>query len=385
MKEIIEKMFGHPISFRSRDHRVAELVRKRTTTDDELFAAQFLDWPVRGLEKDTPRPQEVRFRNFAGLFTIAYVRQDTPEREIHLNRLLLSPVGSLIGAVSSRQAWARLHDVIEGIDLFESRLLSPRIEITLLAIGALCFASSYRYAAASSLVKLFASSIADEVGQEHIHLMQTKDGDQSFARAAFQAAAKDAVNNSPPLTRAAIEAAQLIDVLLTWMPRDYFGADHEIQARLHNLMVRGYPAWGRLPQTKDELWAALYDMGVKAPAMDGFRGNFLANAIEQWLSFPGREALHQTFRKHSRLLIGHTAPPVAEINIGLNATRSNEVLKDYWLDCLPAAFGDLLIKYGDSRGRQKMGFSNEPDILGLPSPLRPADEAPPTPTGGLRT
>lgn len=370
----MKQFFDQPISFRKRDHRVAKLVRKGKTTDDELFEAQFGEWPVRGLEKDTPRTKEVTFKNFYwNITSLAYVRDDTPEREIHLNRILLSPLGQFgMGGFSTRQAFARVHDLI---DLLEPELLGTRFGLMFLAAG---FFSSYRYAAASSLVKLVAPSIANEVGQEHIHVMQLKDGDRSFARNAFQAAANDLVQTSSPLKRLGTEISQIIDILLTWMPRDYFGRDHELQARMHNLMARGYPAWGKIPSTKSELWSALYDMGIRSPT---------EKVLDTWLQHEGNEGLRKTYLKHSRFLSAYTHPPSAEMNIGLNSSRNAAVQQSYWLDCLPAAYGDLLVKYGDSQGRRKMGFSDEDDydILGLPAPMRSDDEPPPAAAPGKPT
>ncbi len=356
------KHIQQPISFRSRDHRVAALVRATATTDDALFEAQFGEWPVRGLDKDTVRDAEVQFKHFyANLLTLAYVDPTTPDRTIHLNGTLLSPAGHALGIFSTRQAWARLHDVIE---ILEPSLLGPRLGLFVFMAS---FLSSYRYAALSSLTKLVAPSIADEVGQEHLHIMQTKDGDQSFARSAYQAAARDMVRNSSLLKRAGTNVAQFMDMMLTWMPRDYYGADHELQARLHNLMAKGYPSWKRVPQTKDELWAALHDLGIKSPNLDDF---------ERWLKRTENSHIRESFDKHNSLLCGHAYPPSAEMNIGLNSTRNGDVLLAYWLDCLPAAYGDLLVKYGNSTGRQKLGFSNEPDILGLPMRTEPSPAKP---------
>ena len=39
----------------------------------------------------------------------------------------------------------------------------------------------------------------------------------------------------------------------------------EIQARLHQIMMDGYQRWGRVPQNRDELWAAMKNAGVKPP------------------------------------------------------------------------------------------------------------------------
>ncbi len=125
--------------------------------------------------------------------------------------------------------------------------------------------------------------------------------------------------------------------------------------------MRGYPAWGRIPQTADELHAALLDMGIKPP-----------REAQDWIKRrePETDKLRQDFFKHNQLLLGFTSPPIAEINIGLHSVHNRAALIHAWLEEMPLAFGDLLTKYGDPNGLAKFGFGGEKDILGLP--LRPA-------------
>ncbi len=177
-----------------------------------------------------------------------------------------------------------------------------------------------------------------------------------MTQAAFQAAAHDWVENQPSMPRNYIYLKQAVDMLLTLMPREYFAQDHELQARLHNIIVRGYPAWGKIPQNTDELYAALLDMGIKSPSI-----------VREYLARPEQEQLRKIFNQHSSLLEGHWNPSTAEMNIGLNSARSSTVLEQGWKDCLPALYGVLLEYYGDSSGRAKMGYSPvEEDVLGLP-------------------
>ncbi len=342
----------------SRNREVKNIVRRGYATDDELFAANFGGvWPVSGLDKIIERPNQVTFGNFIfDITTLAYVDPNTPDRKIFLNKFLLSPAGRAFGVLATRFAYARAHDLIH---IIQPGLLGPRLALILTVASIF---SSYRYAMASSLVKLVAPSLADEVGQEHIHILQLKDADSTFGTAPFQASCIDHINNSGFLNRKRVEVAQAIDMVLTLMPRHYFGADPEIQARIHCVLGAAFPVWGVIPQSREELWAGLYDRGGKFPA---------ERDIEAFLRQESSHVLRETFRKHNRDLNGHFHPPMAEINIGLNSLRDSEVLRKYILDLIPAAYGDLLVKYGDPDGRRKMGFSDENDILGLPVPLHP--------------
>lgn len=349
-----------PISFRARDHRVAKLVKHGTATDDELFEAQFKEWPVRGLQKDTPCPDIIHFKGFGAdpslsplnfVTSMAYTRDDDPERNIYLNRLMLSPLGHVAGIFTSRQVYARAHDFVE-------LLVEPRLGR--LGIGfamASVLLSSYRFAAMSSVVKMTAPSLSDVIGQEQIHgIDKLQNG--PVRHATFQAVARDYINNSSSLRRTTTEVLQTIDMLLTWMPCDYYAADHELEARLHNVMAIGYPAWKKIPENISELYAALLDMGIKAPG-----------AVEFAMLEKNQEAndLRKLFFRHSRMLTGLTNPPCAEMNIGLNSYRDGRVLKAYWQECLPMLYVNLLKKYGDSQAPIRFGYAGEDDILGLPT------------------
>ncbi len=347
-------LFLGPVSFRKRDARVAALIRKGAATDDQLFEAQFGEWPVKGLEKDTPRDDTVRFKGyFAGKrtplglpFTMAYVNPKTDDRSIHINRLTLNPATPALGILTSRMVYARLHDVITlalGVEL-------RHFEAIFLGISLM---SSYRFAIASSFNKLVAPSVCDIVGEEHIHVMQYKDGNDITARRAFKNDAENVLNNRSPFDQFKTNTLQAIDALLTWMPRSHYAQDHELQARLHNLMVRGYKAWGRIPANEDELFAAMADMGVIRPAI-----------VNEYLADDGQKDVCKIFNKKAQS--SWFSPPTGEMNVGLNSFRSQDILHRFWKDYLPVLYADLLQKYGDSKGLERMGYTGDLDIMGLP-------------------
>lgn len=348
-------LFLGPISFRKRDERVSALIRRGHATDDEIFEAQYGEWPAKGLAKDTPCEDVVRFkgylagtRNILGApFTMGYTDPNTKDRTIFLNRLTLNPASPVMGFLTSRMAYARLHDLLEpllGVELLRQFAFG---------LFALSLGSSYRYAMVSSLSKLFAASVSDIVGEEHIHIKQFKDGSDITARRAFLNDAHNIIANRTGLSKFFNDAAQGLDAILTLMPREHYAQDHELQARLHNVMVRGYKGWGRLPENEDELFVALHDVGIRAPKI-----------AHLYVADEGQRGARAVFSKHKAS--GYVAPPSSEMNIGLNAFRSREILYRFWRDYLPLLYGDLLVKYGDSKGLERMGYTAERDIMGLP-------------------
>ena len=337
-----------PISLRSRDWKVARLLRQGSATDDALFEAQYGEWPVRGLDQDTPRNSEVRFKDYwenpthgsnisLYLMSLGFVSDDDKQRELYLNRFLLSPLGHVFGVFSTRLAWARFHDVAEV--LIDGR---PSPASLAFLVGSLW--SSYRYAVLSSVSQMVTPSIADTVGHEHIHVLQLK---ESFSRAGkvnFLEAAKKLVGKDDIWT----QFKQTADMALSWMPREYYSMDLEIQARLHNIMVQGYRSWGRLPRTENELFAALRDRGIKTPKIE-----------RKWLKEAEQKKLRKTFSRFGavgRSYRGYVNPASAEINIGLNAHHLTEVVEAFWRKYIPSLYADLHVLYGDSKGHQLMGF-----------------------------
>lgn len=348
-----------PFSIRPQDKRVLSLVRHGEATDAALFEAQFGEWPVRGINiSQTSEAQEkILFKPFSArphkkissLFTsLAQIDPSDTERVIYINGGLLNPATPILGLFASRLAWARLHDLIEPL----LGIRTGPVGIAFLGLGLL---SSYRYAMISALTHIVTPSLADIVGEEHIHLLQYRDPLDNIARNPFLAEAQNDLKNLPTAARTWNEFCQVYDAFFTLMPRAYYAQDAEMQARLHNILVRGYKAWGKLPETQDELYAALYDMGIKTP-----------NIVADYLNRKDNNSLRDAFQKHSSLN-GYFDPPNAELNIGLNHFRDRRILESYWRDALPYLYADLLEKkYGDTSAFQRMGFSQETDMVGLP-------------------
>ena len=130
---------------------------------------------------------------------------------------------------------------------------------------------------------------------------------------------------------------------------DYYAQPVEIQARLHEVMVAGYAQWGKLPASKTELQAALYNAGVDMPLR--VKWNMMTSA-------EGLQALRD-FR---------CSPPVA-MAMAFAVKGINNVV-DYaalparrallWDKVFPQQYGHLIELYGDGPGRERMGLGSNP-------------------------
>lgn len=121
---------------------------------------------------------------------------------------------------------------------------------------------------------------------------------------------------------------------------EYHKQGIELQARLHEVMMNGYPAWGRLPANRQELLTAMEDAGLKMP-----------NSVREQLdAIPGIEETRATFsgaRKNGRLPDG--------LSFAVNAL-TDEGRVEFWNRGLPALYSDLIEMYGDGPGRARFNF-----------------------------
>lgn len=336
-----------PFGADDRDKRIIALVRKGSASTDELVEAQFGELP-KGLDKDEPRDDVVHFKGVhkdAGLnplpylFRQGYVKQDQPDT-VFINGMLMSPLGSALGIFATRATYARIHDVVE---LAIGSRLGP--------VGAALFVasmfSSFRYAMLSSFVKALKPSFGDLVAEEQVHSWHMGDQSSWVLRNVFRAAAEDHVRNLDSVSRTRIEVLQAIDMVLTLMPRKHYQSDAEIIARLYAVQAKNYKQWGKIPNNMEDLVTALQDAGVRTPKFGRWVDMNFGNS---------KGMLH---------------PLTAELNVGLNAARSEDVMHMYWRDVLPLMQGELLLRMGASQGYQQMGFDpDNRDTLGLPMPLR---------------
>lgn len=130
-------------------------------------------------------------------------------------------------------------------------------------------------------------------------------------------------------------------------PSDYLSymrEGREIQARMHEIIMDGYQRWNRMPQNKDELWAALTNAGLKPPLE-------IARHLE---SLPTNSNVQDFLSKQ--------ATPVwsaREIQT-ISRTLSKAGLDIFWNKTLPALYADLIEMYGDTPGRARFGMGVNP-------------------------
>lgn len=131
--------------------------------------------------------------------------------------------------------------------------------------------------------------------------------------------------------------------------KDYHLNNHEIQARLHEVMAQCYTQWQNLPENKTELWAALHSAGVKTPQ---FVKDILYDTEE------GREALTK-FKLYQGVqqLIAKKVEELNDIQLYIHSQDANE---DLWLGHLPMIYGELIEHYGDTLGRARMDLGINP-------------------------
>ena len=360
-----------PISTRDRDRAFATMVKRGYASHKEMLDSVFGEdiTQLKGVEITEPPQGVIHFRPISEdpeqnpidrLVSLAYVRDQQPDT-IYINRELMSPIGQLGGAVASRMFLARLHEAIDIVAGAELR----QIGIAFVVGG---FLTTFRFAMFTSLTKMFGMSLADEISQEQVHILDLTDPNASTKINSYQAIAKDIVLTRGETQRALITLKRGADMLFTLMPLSSWTLDREMEARLHLINLRYYKVWGALPSNREELAAALAGVGVISPKI-----------VRKWLNHRDQRVLRQRYQTHGMLdFNGLLCPPVAELNIGLNAAHDAGVLQMYWEDGLPLMYARLLNKYGDRGAMARFGFSADPqatDLAGLPM-LLPSPERP---------
>lgn len=124
---------------------------------------------------------------------------------------------------------------------------------------------------------------------------------------------------------------------------NYLGTDEEMQARLHEILASGHAVWERMPSTKIELWAALYQCGLNTPKNIK---DTLKNTEE------GQQAL-QNFPSNS-VLRDTIASTVREFNLVYGYAGNEKGRAHLWNHAYPYLYGNLLELYGDDLGRERM-------------------------------
>ncbi|MEZ0226364.1 MAG: hypothetical protein ACAH83_17540 [Alphaproteobacteria bacterium] len=274
-----------------RELTAAALVRRGSATMRELLAMAYGEWPLKGLDinENVPHDQKVTLAADPNLPDLGST--NSCQRDILINDRLCRTEGDGIASTLGHEAlhvlqadnfWADRLKEIYGIDqvpkLVEGRNLHARTSTI-----------------AMSDVTAFDNTVKAFV--------------QSF----------NAVADSGNVA--------------------YLKRGEEMQARLHQTMMAGYPAWGKMPGNMDELWAAMKEFGLTPPP-----------DIEKHLrSLPQNSSARDFMKSGAQPFV---ARELEKVN--LNLTEAARAV--LWRQTLPMLYADLIEMFGDSKGRERFGF-----------------------------
>jgi hypothetical protein len=122
----------------------------------------------------------------------------------------------------------------------------------------------------------------------------------------------------------------------------------EIQARIHQIVMDGYPRWGKVPADRDEFFAAMKNSGFQLPP-----------EIEKQLEALPADSGARGFLSCESPTSKTCVQKVAEIHKIINALP--EKSRDaFWKEAMPALYSDLIEMYGDKPGRGRFGLGENP-------------------------
>lgn len=137
---------------------------------------------------------------------------------------------------------------------------------------------------------------------------------------------------------------------MTWRTvSGYYKKECEMQARLHEVMVTGYAQWERLPVTRKELHAALYNLGCSMPLSMRWNLKKDPEMVKALSDFACSPAITRA-----------VASQVAALNSVMRYAMLPSRRAYMWSDALPLIYGHLLELYGDRPGRARMDAGINP-------------------------
>lgn len=369
-----------PINFYQRDKALHHaLLNSSSMTSQKLLEIDFGHFPPRGLNVNKPNKQIVTIKSIfedqehdwlkkiALCFRVGgYVKHrplgDKSPRDIYVNKAIYSPLGQYIHA----HVFVFLAEKIAPIAKISS--LPGLLGVSSSLLG-MVFMSSLRFAPLVQLLSPIMRGKIETVGHEHIHILQRDRRSLSETRfdsmaTLFKNALDVYTNVHAPKSHRLLRS---FDRALSFLgSRDYYLFDHEIQARLHVVIANGYQRWGKVPASRNELWAALIDSGVSAPkSVREELTQFKAKDTQSFQTFckPGITA---KFNHYARQIVD---APTAELNIAYRAHTGKMLKEHFWNATLPYLYGHLLELYGDKEGRAKMGFDKKTRVWHIPAPM----------------
>lgn len=331
---------GWTVKDKPHQHTPVEVKTPLTDPKSSIIAAILMSVMALGYVHREKRPE-------ADIVSAPYRGQS----RLMLNKLIFSPLGQ--GALLYLG-----YTVVKAATniLAQSSPLALLSRYPLLAMMA---ASSLRNQPLTQIFTLPFRPSMDTVGHENIHVLQNRDPyETKTGYNIFRNSFKERFNNA-----AQGGTFRSADSFISLGGASYFRHDFEIEARLNTLLTHKYAQWGRMPETRHEIWAALIDAGLRAPESIH---RALAQSPEDLSDFR-----KSTFigRIGSQLLLCH----VAELNTAYWGLYARESREAYWHETLPYLYGHLTELCGDDRGLRKMGYTGPVTAQGVPVPLAPWD------------
>jgi hypothetical protein len=125
---------------------------------------------------------------------------------------------------------------------------------------------------------------------------------------------------------------------------NYLRLGVEVQARIHEVIIAGYPAWGKVPTNIDEFYAAMKNAGFKMPPeiekrLESLPENSSAHAFLSCKNFGGCKMVAQIQQ--------------------VGDSFSQEGTETFWNKVMPALYADLITLYGDTQGGQRLGLGSD--------------------------
>jgi hypothetical protein len=125
---------------------------------------------------------------------------------------------------------------------------------------------------------------------------------------------------------------------------DYLKSGIEIQARMQEALIEGYPKWDRMPQNNTDFYFAMKSLGFKLTPE-------LRKVMD---AHPDKDELEKAFPK-SKSRFSSNSQFVNDIEqVQANLTKEGQA--SFWNYAMPRLYADLIEMYGDKHGRERMGM-----------------------------
>jgi hypothetical protein len=374
-----------PINFYRSDYAYYKRISEGPMTSHKLLEIDYGHFPPKGLEIDKKNNNMVEVNNpmqdpdsslmgkvISSVLTAGYVKSKQKvkstslnekgglkaefDRTIYLNHLLYSPVGQALAFFIGYKIGGDLVTALSQPEMIQSTVdfVKDRWFLGML------FLSSLRHTPLAGLISMAVKPAMMTIGHEHVHILQVYDSQEN--KTGFNIMKNHFKNRANNARGALSKSFNTLDRIASIGLVGYYQHDFEIQARMHNVLVRNYEKWGRMPTTKHEFWAAMIDGGLNAPKViheklknskDGRPQDFLKNTLSS---------------KFNRAAIKLYRPDVVELNVATRSLFSPKLKEQHWEETLPYLYGHLLELYGHKKGRMQMGFSGPFHQDGSPVP-----------------